>query len=103
IGIAIVIAQFFPCLNISQGDNPDAASRKLSFTVRVTRVVDVAGGIAEDLAVDVVLVTEGKDVHIALGESLGTFGFGNPLSNILHNPRAFFDILEGKEPLACNM
>ena len=41
-------------------------------------MVDITSGIAEDLAVDVVLVAEGKNIDIPLRQSLHAFFFGNP-------------------------
>ena len=35
-------------------------------------------------------------------EALGGLFLGNPLPDVLNNPRAFFDILGGKQPFACD-
>src|SRR2546423_6877328 len=84
--IPVIEGQFFPSFDISQGDNPDTASGEFSYTVRITGMIDVAGGIAQDLPVNVVLATEGKDIDIPLRDAPGTFSFGNPLPYIRHNP-----------------
>ena len=65
-------------------------------------MIDVARGVLQRLAIDVVALIKGKNVSIALGESLGTFFFGNPGANVLDDPRAFLDILSRKESLASN-
>src|SRR5260370_27927000 len=62
-------------------------------------MVDITSGIAEDLAVDVVLVAEGKNIDIPLRQSLHAFFFGNPLPDIWQDASVFFNILDRKEPL----
>jgi hypothetical protein len=78
---------------ISNSDNPDIPSGNFHFTVGGTGMVDVTRRIAEDLAVDVVLVAEGKNIGIPLRQSLGTLCFVNPLTNILNHSGIFFNIL----------
>jgi hypothetical protein len=65
-------------------------------------MIDIAGGVAEYLPVDIVLSAEGKDVDIPLVYTLGTFGFGNSVPYILENPGILFDVLGGKQSLACD-
>jgi len=65
-------------------------------------MVDIAGSIAEDLAIDIVLVAEGKNIGIALSQSLGTLCFVNPFTNVLNHSDVFVNILKRKQPLACN-
>src|SRR5207247_9680729 len=72
------------------------------FAVRSTGVVDIAGGIAEDLAVDIVVVIQFKDVWVPCRGSLGSLCFGNLLSDIRYNPGPFFDILSRKESVSVN-
>jgi hypothetical protein len=100
--IPVIEGQFFPGVNISQGYNPDSASGQFGDTVRITGMIDVASGVAEDLAVNIILPIKGKDIDIALGNALGTFWFGNPLPNILQNPGVFFDVLSRKHAFPCN-
>ena len=61
-------------------------------------MIDVASGVAEELAVNIVLPIEGKDIDIALLYALGTFVFGNPLPNILANPGVFCDVFAVNTP-----
>ena len=91
--IPVIEGQFFPGVNISQGYNPDSSSGQFGDTVRITGMIDVASGVAEDLAVNIILPIKGKDIDIALGDALGTFLFGNPLPNILQNPGVFFRVV----------
>jgi hypothetical protein len=65
--IAIVVQDFLPCSDIPQGDNPDGVRRFLHFTVRVTRMIDIPGGILQGLAINRVPVREMKDISIARG------------------------------------
>lgn len=65
-------------------------------------MIDVAGGVAEGLPINVILSTEGKDIDIPLLYALVTFSFGNPLPYVSDNPGIFFDILGGKKSFACN-
>jgi hypothetical protein len=101
--IPVIEGQFFPGVNISQGYNPDSSSGKFCDTVRITGMIDVASGVAEYLAVNIILPIKGKDIDIALVYALGTFLFGNPLPNILENPGVFFDVLSRKHAFACNL
>ena len=84
--IPVIEGQFFSGLNISKGDNPDTASGEFCYTIRITGMVDVAGGVSQNLAINVVLSAEGKNIDISLGYALGTFSFGNSFPNILDNP-----------------
>jgi len=65
-------------------------------------MVDVPRFVLQSLPVNIVAVIESKNVRIALGESLGTFGFGNLGADVLKDPCAFLDILRRKEALARN-
>jgi hypothetical protein len=100
--IPVIERQFFSGLNISKGENPDTASGEFCDTIRITGMVDVAGGVAEKLAINVVLSAEGKNIDIPLGYTLGTFSFGNAFPYIPNNPSVLLDRLKGKQPLACN-
>ena len=100
--IPVIESQFFSGLNISKGENPDTALGEFCYTIRITGMVDVAGGVAENLAINIVLSAEGKNIDIPLGYALGTFSFRNAFPYIPNNPRVFFDGLGGKQPLACN-
>jgi hypothetical protein len=72
------------------------------FTIGITGVIDGAGFVFEGLAIDIVAVVEFKNVLIALRETFGGFVLGNSLPDVLNNPRAFFDMLRGEQPFACN-
>jgi hypothetical protein len=100
--IPVIESQFFSGLNISKGENPDTALGEFCYTIRITGMVDVAGGVAENLAINVVLSAEGKNIDIPLGYALGTFSFGNAFPYIPNNPSVFLDMLKGKQPLSCN-
>jgi len=100
--IPVIEGQFFPSVNISQGHNPDSASGEFCNTIRITGMIDIAGGVAEYFSVDIVLSAEGKDVDIPLVYTLGTFGFGNAFPSILDNPGILCDVLGGKQSLACD-
>jgi hypothetical protein len=95
--IPVIKGQFFSGLDISKGDNPDSASGEFCYTIRITGMIDVAGGISENLPINIILPTEGKNIDIPLVYALGTFCFGNPLAYVLNNPGVFFDILGGKQ------
>src|SRR5262245_19961973 len=64
--IAVIVGKLFAGVNISESNNPDTASGFQHFTVRIAAVIDVPCFISEPLAVDIPLVTEGKNVHVAL-------------------------------------
>jgi hypothetical protein len=100
--IPVIEGKFFPGVNISQGYNPDGSSGQFGDAVRITGMIDVASGVAEDLAVNIILPIKGKDIDIALGDALGTFLFGNPLPNILQNPGVFLDVLSRKHAFPCD-
>ena len=65
-GKPIVIAEFLAFLNIALGDNPDGALGAQDVTVGVTGMLDIAGFVREGLAVNIIVVVEGKNVLIAL-------------------------------------
>jgi len=100
--IPVIERQFFSGLNIAQSENPDTAWGEFGYTIRITGMVDVAGGVAKHLTVNIILSIKGKNIDIPLGYTLGTFGFGNAFPYVSYNPSVFFDCLGGKQPLACN-
>ena len=77
-GKTLVIAEFLAFLSVSFGDNPDGSFCDHAVTIRVARMVDVAGFVLEGLAVNIVPVIEIKNVRVALHESPQAFCFGNP-------------------------
>jgi hypothetical protein len=68
-GIPIVITQFLAVLNITFGHNPYSTFGDVDFAVGITGMVDVAGGVLEGLAVDIVPCIKLEQVGIAFGES----------------------------------
>jgi len=89
--IPVIEGQLFPSVEIAEGDNPDGAGGEFRVTVRITGMIDVAGGVVADLPIDVILPVEGKDIDIAPGNPCGTRAFRNPLAHVLDNPRAVWD------------
>ena len=65
-------------------------------------MVDVPSCVLQGFAIDIVALIEGKNIGVALGESLGTFFFGNLLPNVLNDPGTLFDLLCCEESLASN-
>ena len=65
-GKTIVIAEFLAFLSVSFGDNPDGSFCDHDVTIRVARMVDVAGFVLEGLAVNIMVVVEFENVLIAL-------------------------------------
>jgi len=65
--VAIIVRQFFPVSDIPDGHNPERPRRLLDFTIGSTGVVDKAGRVPENLAIDIIAVIEGKNIGIALG------------------------------------
>ena len=59
-------------------------------------MVDVAGGVAKHLTVNIILSIKGENIDIPRGYALGTFGFGNSFPYMPNNPRVFCDGLSGK-------
>jgi hypothetical protein len=53
--IPVIESQFFSGLNISKSENPDTALGECCYTIRITGMVDVAGGVAKHLAVNIIL------------------------------------------------
>src|SRR5262245_58584380 len=45
---------------------------------------------------------QSENVLVALIQPFGGFCLGNPLLNVLHNPRAFFDFLSCEQSFSCN-
>src|SRR4029453_1166698 len=74
----------------------------MNFAVRITGVIDIAGEIGERLAIDVIALIQFKDVGVSRRGPLGTFGFGNLVTQILDNPGAFLNLLGRKESLSVN-
>jgi hypothetical protein len=70
--------------------------------MRITGMVEVAGGVAQHLTVNIILSMKGENRDIPRGETRGTCGFGNAFPSLPHNPRVFLDGVGGKQPLACN-
>jgi len=64
--IAIIVRQLFSVGDIPEGHNPERPGRLFDFTIGITGVVAIAGGVPEPLAINIVAVIEGKDVGIAL-------------------------------------
>jgi hypothetical protein len=81
----VVVTQLLACLNIPCRHNPNGPLGDDSFAVRFTGVVDVASRIFQRLPIDIIAVIEGKNVGVALRESLGTVLFGDFLTDILDN------------------
>jgi hypothetical protein len=77
--IAVVVGQFIACGDIPVGHNPNGAGRDLYRAIRVARMVDVPGFIAEELPVDIPAGVERKNVDIASGKAFRAFFFGNLL------------------------
>ena len=76
--IAIVVGEFFPITDVPEGHNPECAGRLFNLTIGRTGVVDIAGRIAQELAINVIALIKGKNIGIALGNrrvlsSLETF------------------------------
>ncbi len=65
--VAIIKGQLLAGFDVPQRHNPDGTGGRVDFTIRIAGMVDIAGFIAEHLAVDVPVVVEGKNVRIALG------------------------------------
>ena len=65
--IAVIVGQFFPVSDIPEGHYPDCAGSDVDFTIGITGVVDRAGGVPEDLAINIIAVIESKNIDIALG------------------------------------
>src|SRR4029453_8705323 len=74
----------------------------VNFAVRITGVIDIAGEIGKRLAIDVIALIQFKDVGVSRRGPLGTFGFGNLITQILDNSGAFPDLLGRKESLSVN-
>src|SRR5690242_11639007 len=66
IRIAIIERQLFPVADISEGDQPERASRLCDVTVGITGVVAVARGIPEHRAINIIVVIERKYIDIPL-------------------------------------
>ena len=64
--IPVIEGQFFSDLHISKSNNPDTTSGKFGYTIRITRMVDVAGSVAENIAINVILPAEGKNIDVPL-------------------------------------
>ena len=100
--IAIIAGQFLSVADRPKRYNPERSRRLFDGTIGIAGVVDIAGGVPEDLAINIVAVIEGKNIRIALGQAPGAFVFGNLLADVGKNPGPVFDVLRGKEPEACN-
>jgi len=66
IRIAVIVGQFFPVGDISEGHKPERASRLCDVTVGITGVVAVASGIPEHRAINIIAVIEDKYIDIPL-------------------------------------
>ena len=66
IRIAVIERQLLPIGDISEGDQPERASRLGDVTVGITGVVAVARGILEHRAINIIAVIEDKDIAIPL-------------------------------------
>ncbi len=66
IRIAIIVRQFFPSSDMPEGHNPDRTGGDVDVTIGSTGVVDIAGGVPEYLAINIIAVIEGKNIDIAL-------------------------------------
>jgi hypothetical protein len=53
--IPVIERQFFSGLNIAQSEHPDTAWGECGYTIRLTGMVDVAGGVAQHLPVNIIL------------------------------------------------
>ncbi len=65
-------------------------------------MVDIAGGVPADLAINIIAIVERKNIDVALRSSPGTFVFRNLLSDISENPSPWLDLLRGKETETSN-
>jgi hypothetical protein len=65
--IAVIVGQFFPVSDIPEGHNPDRAGGDVNVTIGITGMVNIAGGVLADLAINIIAVIEGKNIDVALG------------------------------------
>jgi hypothetical protein len=94
--VSVIVAQFFTLLNISASENPDLAIKEVRFTVRRTGMIDIPCSVLLNIAVNIGASIEEKDIDIPLGDTPGCFLWGNLLSEIRQNARAFGNILRGE-------
>src|SRR4030095_2911406 len=100
--VAVIVGEFCACGDVPQRDNPDGTGGQLRATVGLTRMIDVAGFIAECLPVNIIALVELKDIVIPLAQAFVTFCFGNLLARILDDASASCDRFGRKEAPACN-
>jgi hypothetical protein len=94
--IPVIIAQFFPCLNIAESENPNLVLDDVGCTVRITGVIDIPCSVLQGLAINVVTIIKEKDEGIPLSDALRCFLVSNLLPEIWENPRTFGDRLCGE-------
>src|SRR6266446_936813 len=101
--IPVIEAEFLPCRDSTHGHNPEGTIRFFHDTVRITGMVDIAGGIVECLAIDSRAVFQMKDVGIACGAAAYALVYRNLFPNVRNNPGPLGDILRCKESLSSNV
>ena len=65
--IAVIIGQFLAGFDMPQSDNPQCFPGLFDRTVGVTGMVDIAGGILQPHAINIVALIELKDIRITRG------------------------------------
>jgi len=100
--IPVIEAEFLSCRDSASGHNPEGAIGFFYDTVRITGMVDIAGGIVERLAIDSRAVIQMKDVGIARGAAAYALVGRNLFPNVRNNLGPLGDILRRKESLSSN-
>lgn len=73
---AVIEAQFGPFRDVPGGDEPDGAADDLSLAIWFAGVVDEAGIVPWDVAVDVVFFVEDEDIDRSLAADGAAFDLG---------------------------
>ena len=63
--VAVIVGELFAWGDVPQRDNPDGPGGQVGGAVGVTGMIDVAGGVAARLPVDIIAVIEVKEIDIA--------------------------------------
>ncbi len=110
--VAVIVTEFFALWDITQCTNPDVAAYHRWLAVRVTGMVDEAGGIPCDESVDVVTFVQFENVNGSTASAfrfcdefigaLSGLRFGETVSDVFNDASVLWNIAFRKKSTAVN-
>ena len=104
--VVVVVGELLAGLDLSQGNDPNAAAYDLRFAVGLAGMVDIARRVPEHAAIDIDLGIELENVDATIPTPFGallarqfatpTLGLGNALAGVFDDTRTFGNDFRGE-------